>query len=314
MRVYAGSELLDGAARGCVLTIGNFDGLHLGHQALLGEVIARARAGRHLAVAYIFDPHPRLVLDPSARITRLMTREQLEHGLRQLGIDVLILEPFTRQLASLAPEEFVENILAQRIGPSALLVGRDFRFGQGRSGSDDLLEQLGPRFGFQVSIIGQVLVDGEDVSSTRIRRWIAQGEVGEARRQLGRPYSVWGRVVRGDARGRTLGFPTANLEPENELLPAHGVYATTVQIFKDRELSPEAYPSVTNVGRRPTFGGSEVRVETHLLDRDVDLYGARLAVQFWHRVREERRFAGPDALRLQIAADCVAARELLTAV
>jgi riboflavin kinase/FMN adenylyltransferase len=259
---------------------------------------------------YTFDPHPRVVLDPGAPLVRLMTRTQLERGLAELGVDLLVREPFTRELAAFSPEAFIETILAGRLGPSILFVGRDFRFGRGRSGSDALLEQLGSRFGFEVRLIGQVLAGGSDVSSTRVRDLIAQGSVEQASALLGRPYAVWGRVVQGDRRGRALGFPTANLEPENDLLPGHGVYATAVQIFKGDELG-DRLASVSNVGERPTFAGQGVHLETHLLDYDGDLYGERMAVHFCARVREERRFSGPDDLRAQIRRDCAAARTLL---
>ena len=310
MRILEGSEAAAGAARGCALAIGNFDGLHLGHRALLGALLGHARARRVLAAVYTFDPHPRAVLDPSAPVVRLMSRGQLERGLAEVGVDVLIREPFTRELAGLSPETFIETILAGRIAPSILFVGRDFRFGRGRSGTDALLEQVGSRFGFEVRAVGQILAGGSDVSSTRVRDLVAQGKVEEASTLLGRPYAVWGRVVAGDRRGRTLGFPTANLEPENDLLPGRGVYASAVQIFKGDELG-DRLASVTNVGERPTFAGREVRLETHLLDYDGDLYGERMAVHFCARVREERRFSGPDELRAQIERDCGAARALL---
>jgi riboflavin kinase / FMN adenylyltransferase len=311
MRVFDGSAALAGQTRGCVVTIGNFDGLHLGHQALLREVVDYSHARGRAAAVYTFDPHPRRILQPSDPVPRITSRDQLEHGLRSIGIDVLIREPFTRELSTLAPADFVEQILAQRLAPSVLMVGRDFHFGRQRSGSDDLLQQLGPRFGFEVRIMGQVSVDGADVSSTRVRQLVQAGQVDQVIPLLGHAYSIWGRVVRGDQRGRTIGFPTANLEPENDLIPAPGVYATTVSQFKGPDPVEPRILSITNVGRRPTFGGGEVRVETHLIEFDGDLYGARLAVDFWQRVRAEQRFGSVDALREQIARDCQTARALL---
>jgi riboflavin kinase/FMN adenylyltransferase len=241
-----------------------------------------------------------------------MSRGQMEHGLREAGIDLLIVEPFTRELAELEPAQFVEQVLVGRIGPAELFVGRDFRFGHGRAGSDETLRRMLPVSGVRVSVIAQVLVEGEDVSSTRIRRLLAEGAVEEVSRCLGRPYAVWGRVVQGERRGRTLGFPTANLAPENELLPARGVYATTVQLIEDGAPGGTLHPSVTNVGTRPTFEPGRVLVETHLLDFDGDLYERRISVAFRARIREEKRFSGADELREQIRLDAARARALLT--
>jgi riboflavin kinase/FMN adenylyltransferase len=309
MRVYAGSESLDAEARGCVLTVGNFDGLHLGHQALLDAVLSRARALGTRAALYTFDPHPRRVLSPDAAPAQLMGWDQLAHELGQRGIGVLVRERFTPAFAALAPESFLREVLAARLAPPELFVGRDFHFGRGRAGSGELLARLAPEFGIRVSVIPQVRVGGRDVSSTRIRRALAAGDLAEAFAALGRPYTVWGEVVGGDRRGRTLGFPTANLATES-LLPAHGVYATSVQLFRGGEPVPQRLPAVTNVGTRPTFEPGRVLAETHLIDFEGDLYGARIALTFHARVRDERRFDGPEALRQQIGRDVARAREI----
>jgi riboflavin kinase / FMN adenylyltransferase len=312
METYDGSDKLGDRARGCVMTIGNFDGLHLGHRALLDAVVERAGALGRPAAVYTFDRHPRRVLQPDAHLPRLMSRAQMEHGLREAGIDILIVEPFTRELADLEPAQFVEQVLVARIAPTELFVGRDFRFGHGRAGSDETLRRLLPASGVRVSVISQVLVEGEDVSSTRIRRLLEQGSVEEVSRCLGRPYALWGHVVEGDRRGRTLGFPTANLAPENELIPARGVYATSVQRVENGAPGGAVHPAVTNVGTRPTFEPGRLLVESHLLDFDGDLYGARISVAFHARIREERRFSGADELRAQIRRDAAHARALLT--
>jgi riboflavin kinase / FMN adenylyltransferase len=311
METYDGSDKLGARGRGCVLTIGNFDGLHLGHRALLDAVVARAHALERQAAVYTFDRHPRRVLQPELHLPRLTSRDQMEHGLRAEGIDLLIVEPFTRELSDLEPERFVEQVLVERIGPAEVFVGRDFRFGHGRAGSDETLRRMLPAYGVRVSVIAQVLVEGEDVSSTRIRRLLAEGRVEEVARCLGRPYSVWGRVVAGERRGRTLGFPTANLAPENELIPARGVYATTVRKIESSAPCSPAYPAVTNIGTRPTFEPGQLLVETHLLDFDGDLYDSRIEVSFEARIRDERRFSGPDELRAQIELDAARARALL---
>jgi riboflavin kinase/FMN adenylyltransferase len=310
MRLIPGSQALDGAARGCVLTVGNFDGLHLGHQELLGTVVSRARKLGRPAALYTFEPHPRRVLFPERSQPTIMSWDQLARGVEESGIDFLIREPFTMDFASLSAEAFLRDIIVRRVAPREIFVGRDFHFGKGRFGSGETLEQIGPQFGIRVEIIPQVLSDGRDVSSSRIRRLLGQGDVEEAARCLGRPYTIWGLVVHGDHRGRSLGFPTANLEPENELIPQGGVYASSVQLFEEDRLDSEIFPSVTNIGSRPTFAPGEILTETHLLDFDADLYGRRLALSFHKRLRAERRFSGPTELARQIAADVERARKL----
>jgi riboflavin kinase/FMN adenylyltransferase len=314
MRVYAGSEALDAEGRRCVLTVGNFDGLHLGHQALLDAVLLRARELGSRAALYTFDPHPRRVLAPESAPPQLMCWEQLAFGLEERGLDVLVRERFTREFAALAPEAFLRDVLAARLAPLEIFVGRDFHFGRGRAGSGELLAGIAPALGIRVTVIQQVKVGGLDVSSTRIRRALAAGDVAGAAAALGRPYSVWGEVVGGDRRGRSLGFPTANLAPHNELLPARGVYASSVRLFKGDRPGPESLPAVTNVGTRPTFEPGRVLAETHLIDFEGDLYGSRLELSFRARVRDERRFDGPDALRAQIALDVARAREIHAAL
>ena len=312
MRVYEGSAELGDAARGCVLTVGNFDGVHLGHQRLLRAVIERGRALGQRTALHTFDPHPRKVLSPDGSPPRLMTREQLARALERVGIDILVREPFTLEFASLTPEAFLRDVIRARFRPTEIYVGRDFHFGKGRSGSGETLLRLGPELGMRVEIIPQVKAGQSDVSSTRIRGALALGDVAEASLCLDRPYAISGTVVRGEMRGRTLGFPTLNLETENELIPAHGVYATTVQFLDDAGQGSER-PSVTNVGTRPTFEPGRVLVETHLIDMEGDFYGRQVEVSFQARIRAERKFPGPDALREQIARDVESARKLLAA-
>ncbi|MFQ5513067.1 MAG: bifunctional riboflavin kinase/FAD synthetase [Myxococcota bacterium] len=311
MKIYSGSEELGGALRGCILTVGNFDGLHLGHQALLRAVLERGRALAAPMAVYTFDPHPRRLLQPERAQPRLMTSEQLTLGLEEAGIDALIRETFTHEFASLSAETFLREILGARIGPREVHVGRGFHFGKGRQGSGRTLQLRGPEIGIDVRIIPQVRAGGKDVSSSRIRAALARGDVAEAELCLARPYSVWGRVVPGARRGRTLGFPTANLDVENELLPASGVYATRVRIFAGKRPSGQAWPAVTNIGSRPTFASDGVIAEAHLLDFEGDLYGQRIAVAFHARLREERRFPDSEALAEQIANDVQTTRSLL---
>ena len=317
MQVIEGSDPPRDSARGCVLTVGNFDGLHLGHRALLEAVVARGRElGRPTAV-YTFDPHPRRVLFPEEAegLRMLMTWDQLVAGLAEFEIDFLVRERFTPAFSALSPDEFLRDVIAERLGPREVFVGRDFHFGKGRAGSGEMLAARGPELGIRVQLVPQVCAGGADVSSTRIRAALAQGDVEDARTCLGRPYTVRGRVVEGDRRGRTLGFPTANLACENELVPAYGVYATRVRLFDPggATLVPRWFESVTNVGTRPTFALGRVLVEAHLLDFTGDLYGRRLELAFHQRIRAERRFSGPDELARQIAADAARARVLLAA-
>jgi riboflavin kinase/FMN adenylyltransferase len=311
METASGSAEVRGRTRGAALTIGNFDGLHLGHQALLRAVVGRAQKAGRPSVVYTFDPHPRRVLNPDQPLPRLMCWPQLQEGIASFGVDWLIREPFTHEFAALSPEEFMETVVVERLQPSVIVVGRDFHFGKGRGGSGALLSELAAALRIGVEVIPNVRVDGSDVSSTRIREQLRAGDVEGAARGLGRPYEIWGRVVEGDRRGRTLGFPTANLEPENELLPHRGVYATWVRRFRGETPLEERLPAVTNVGTRPTFEAGRMLTEAHLLDFDGDLYGERLALAFHARIRDEQAFAGIDALKRQIALDAARARALL---
>lgn len=309
MRVFAGSESIEGATRGCILTVGNFDGLHLGHRALIEAVTARARETGRPAGLYTFDPHPTRVLYPESAPPQLTTWRQLERGLAEAQIELLIREPFTRAFSTFGADEFLEEVIAKRVAPQEIYVGRDFHFGKGRSGSGESLAERAPALGIRVEIIPQVCVDGVDVSSSRIREVLANGNVEEAARCLGRLYAIEGEVILGDQRGRTLGFPTANVETPNELIPARGVYATTVEIPS----RGETWGAVTNVGTRPTFEPGRVLTEAHLLDFEGDLYGESLVVSFLRRIRDEKKFSGPDELREQIARDAALAREWIAA-
>lgn len=291
-----------------VLTIGNFDGVHLGHAALLRRLVERARALGAPACVYTFEPPPRRVLQPDRCPPRILTLEDKLHHLGEAGVDQVVVEPFTRELAGRAPEWFAREVLGEHLRPRALITGYDFRFGRARAGDAALLARLLPTL--EIEAFGRVSaeVDGlaEGVSSSAIRERVARGEVHAAAQLLGRPFAVAGIVLQGDQRGRELGFPTANVEPEGELLPAPGVYAV-------RGVLPDGapLPAVANLGVRPTFGGTRLALEVHLLDWTGDLYGARLRVELVQRLREERRFAGLDALRAQIAEDVRQARAQL---
>jgi riboflavin kinase/FMN adenylyltransferase len=313
LEYVAGSGSLGGRLQKPIVTIGNFDGLHVGHRAITDIVVARARANGGTAVVYTFNPHPIRVLRPDQALRLLTTPEQKVELLEQAGIDVLIVEDFDEKFAAITAEEFIREILFTRIQPLEVYVGYDFHFGRDREGSMRFLTELGPKLGFSVTIIPEVTMGGSDVNSTRIRKLLVESRVEEVGQMLGRAYSVRGRIVEGDRRGRTMGFPTANLDPENEILPAAGVYAGRV-LFID-EGSPERgveLPAVMNVGTRPTFeGDGRMRAEAHLIDFEGDVYGRHVEMSFLSRLREERRFSGVEALGEQIASDVGAAREIL---
>jgi riboflavin kinase/FMN adenylyltransferase len=287
------------------VAVGNFDGVHRGHQALVATAVAVARAGT--VVALTFDPHPARVLAPERAPRALMTLEQKAEALEAAGVQRLAVLPFTPEVSRLAAPEFARRVLRESLGAEVVVVGTGFRFGHQRAGDSAELERLGGEFGFRVVAHPPVLLQGEPVSSSRIREALARGQVEAAAEMLGRPFFVEGLVVTGAGRGRTLGVPTANLAPENETLPAVGVYACRCR----SEESDVVRGAVVNLGRRPTWGGGETRLEAHLLDFEGDLYGARLRVEFVAWLREERAFPGPEALTAQISEDITAARVVL---
>jgi len=315
LKVVHGTAALDQDLVRPVLTIGNFDGLHIGHRTIMRTVVERARALDGEAAVYTFEPHPRKILTPSRAPQLLTTVDQKLELFEAFGIDCVILEPFDAEFAKVSPETFAREYVFQRIRPIEVYVGYDFHYGRDREGSMRLLTETGPRLGFSVTIIGEVMIGDRDVNSTRVRELLTRGEVEEARRLLGRPFCVRGAVVEGDRRGRQLGFPTANLRTDNEVLPANGVYAGELR-FLD-EGTPESgsrHAAVTNVGLRPTFEDAAGHVaEAHLIDFEGDLYGRRVELTFEHRLRGEQKFAGPDALREQIALDVADARDRLAA-
>jgi phosphoribosyl 1,2-cyclic phosphate phosphodiesterase len=296
------------SGRGSVLAIGNFDGIHLGHQAILRAAVQCAAKTRDVATALTFDPSPRKVLRPESAPMRVSTNAQRMEWFGTVGLEAAVVLPFTLDLARLSPEEFVEQILVRGLRVRAVLVGENFRFGHRQGGDVALLRELGARHGFAVEIIPPLALDGEIVSSTAIRREIAAGNVTHAARLLGRPFVLTGEIVSGTGTGRRFTFPTLNLKPEQELLPARGVYVTRTLL----EGESKSRRSVTNVGMRPTFNGASLSVETHLLDFSGEVTAKRMEVRFWKRLREEKKFAGPEELRAQIARDIASARRFFT--
>ncbi len=285
-----------------VATIGAFDGIHRGHQVLLGRVVERARYLHIESLCVTFDPHPDLVLYPERHLTYLTDRAEKERILAELGLDRVLVFEFTRELSMLRPEEFL-GLVQEQYRLAELWVGSDFALGRGRSGTIATLAEIGRDDGFEIHVLPPQRVDHEIVSSTFIRTLLSQGNVEHANRLLGRCYRVSGIVERGAARGRQIGFPTANIRPNPRLtLPADGVYLAAVALGSRR------YRAVVNLGGRPTFQEGERLLEAHLLDFSGDLYGTNLAVEFVQRIRDVRRFDSIDALKAQIARDVAAAR------
>ena len=293
---------------GTVLTLGNFDGAHLGHQAIVRRAVARAREAAGLAVALTFEPHPVAVLAPARAPLMLQTLHDRLASLAGLGIDVTVVQRFTRAFAALDPEAFVRDFLLRHLELAHVVVGYNVNFGRDRAGTSETLRALGARLGFGVEVVGPVATagDGEQVSSTRLRALLQAGDMPRARALLGRPYALRGRVVVGDRRGRTLGFPTANLHLRaGLLLPPDGVYAVGV------EVDGRAHEGVLNIGVRPTFAGKRRTIEVHVLDFGRDLYRRWLVVKVIERLRGEQAFSGPEALRVVTARDVVRARRVL---
>jgi len=280
-----------------VASIGNYDGVHIGHRAILETVVGEAQAKQLPSLLITFDPHPLSVVAPDRTPRLLQTRDQKFRALEQTGLDGLLIVEFTPEIAALTGDMFFHEILDGRLTFETIHVGETFRFGASRAGDHSTLRDIGSRRGFAVHGVAPVLLDGKTVSSSAIRKAISEGDVELARRMLGRPFSVQGEVVRGEGRGRSLQFPTANLDVENGIVPQRGVYVTETVV----EGTP--VPSVSNVGIRPTFQGRQLIVETHLIDFERDLYDCRLEVRFLARIRDEVVFDNAIDLGDQIARD-----------
>ncbi len=288
------------------VALGNFDGVHTGHQMILRATAESARAQSRDAVVYTFDPHPRVVLHKAPEIPRITTFREREEVLEHLGINALILAEFTHEFAAQTPYEFARNLLREELGAREIFVGENYRFGKGRSGDAETLKDLSPELGFRVTVIPSVVVDGARVSSSRIRDHLLEGDIREANRLLGRQFTIEGRVVHGHHRGKTLGFPTANIKPDPKLHPPDGVYAIYCRA------RGKTYPGVMNIGSNPTFKVRKVSYEAHILDFDEDLYGETIKVYLVDRLRGEKTFNGPEDLKAQIASDVEKAKGILT--
>jgi riboflavin kinase/FMN adenylyltransferase len=312
MRIFRHYTDLPEDARGCVVAIGNFDGLHKGHQVVIREAGAKARAQGKPWAVMTFEPHPDSLFKPNAAPFRLTTMRTKAHMIESLGVDELLVQHFDLDFAGLTAEAFVDEVIVKGLGASHVVSGYDFQFGKKRQGDCDTLLHMGRARGFGFTAVPKV-VDEQGIvySSTRVREYLQAGDVQGARHVLGRPFELEGRIEHGDARGRKLGFPTANMHLGDFLRPATGVYA--IRAGLDEGLETAWIDGVANFGRRPTFHAEDdVVLEAHLFDFSGDLYGKHLRVQLVERLRDERKFDGLDALKAQIAKDCEKAREILS--
>lgn len=304
MLIYSQWQGIKVKHKNLVVGLGNFDGVHLGHQRLIAELVRMAGEKDGTPAVFTFHPHPLAVLKPENGPPLLLSQESKQLLIARMGVEVLLLIPFDIIFASLSPEDFINNILHEELGAVGVVVGYNYTFGHRGRGTPSLLEEYSSSLGYELRIIPPVTVDGQAVSSTLIRGLLSKGEVAEAAKFLGYYPFMEGQVVVGDRRGTTLGFPTANLEiTDNLLIPANGVYS--VKVYIDGEI----YFGVANIGTKPTFNGSGRNVEVHLLDFYQDLYGKRIKVNFTRRLRGEKRFSTPSDLVQQIERDILEARQ-----
>lgn len=295
------------AERGVVLTFGVFDGVHVAHQIVIGQVVSRAKMLNTEGAVISFDPHPSFSISGAAppALTTLARKIEL---LRALGVNKVIVEDFNEQFARLSPEEFVRGVLVGRFHALEVVVGYDCAFGKNRAGDKSLLEKLGKKYGFVVNVVEPYMLDGDIVSSTRIRTAISRANLDLVRKLLGRLYSVSGLVVPGKGIGHKIGYATANLQLEDQALPPHGVYAVQVR------LAEQQFGGILNMGSQPTFGANDFRVEAHLMDFDGDLYGQDVEILFVKKIRDERTFASLEELAKQIRKDETVARKILSVI
>jgi riboflavin kinase/FMN adenylyltransferase len=305
MRIVQGLESYPPDAAPSVVALGVFDGIHLGHRAILGTAVTRGKARGARVVACTFDRHPMEVLQPARAPAPLTTLAERLDLIAETGVDLALVLAFTPELATVEPESFVKDVVVARLRAQEVVVGYNHTFGRGARGDAALLCAVGAPIGLLTHVVPPLLVDGVPVSSSEIRTALKAGDVGRAARYLGRPYAIGGTVTRGAGRGRTLGFPTANLDPERPLLVPTGVYACRADV------GGATHPAVVNVGVRPTFGDNALAIEAYLMDMVADLYDRPLRLHFVARLRGEQKFPSVDALQAQIASDVEAARREL---
>jgi len=304
-RLFASDRMPD-PLRGAIIALGNFDGFHMGHQAVAGAAIAWARAEGRPAIIATFDPHPVRFFQPDAAPFRLTTLDQRAELFAAAGADAMLVFAFDAELAATTAEDFIGKLLVDRLGAAGVVTGEDFTFGKGRGGNIELLQSCGADLGLSSRAVGPVMLDGEVVSSSRIRAALKTGDCAAASRLLTRPFAIRGVVQHGDKVGRTIGFPTANLPLGNYLRPRYGIYAVSAQLADGTLLHGAA-----NLGIRPTFDPPKELLEPHFFDWSGDLYGQEIEVAFHHFLRPEAKFDNLDALTQQMLADCDQARKLL---
>ncbi len=298
MKMYNG---LDGFEKleNAVVTSGTFDGVHIGHQQILNRLKEVALMNDGETVLITFWPHPRLVLFPDEPLFMITSIEERARILRYNGIDHLIIIPFTREFAEISSDAFIKNILVDKIGTKKLVIGYNHRFGKNRSGSFDQLKLKGPEYGFEVEEISKQMIENVSVSSTKIRHALETGDVNTANKYLGHTFNMTGTVIRGDKIGRQLGFPTANLRInfKHKLIPSEGIYAVRIYVDFKR------HDGMLNIGYRPTFNGTEKRIEVHIFDFSDDIYNKKIMVEFFERVRSEKKFNNTEELKAQLNQD-----------
>lgn len=306
MRIICGIENIEGKFRNPVITMGNFDGVHLAHKSIFDTVIERARAIDGESMVMTFEPHPIKVFQPTAILPLITSYDKKIQLIEEAGIDTLIRVRFSKEFANTSAQDFVTKILHHKIGMKEIVVGHDCSFGKNRQGNATLLQEMAKHLDFKVHIMDPMMVDGIPVRSTEIRRLIQDGQVKKAQTLLGRNYQIKGTVIRGrDRGGRLLGFPTANLMWKEELFPKVGVYAVLAKC------QGKTYHAVANIGYSPTFGNKTLSIETHILDFSHDIYDQEIEIDFVDRLRDEKKFPNTQELAQQIKADIVRAREIL---
>lgn len=304
MKVFQGASKIKGPLRNVVMTIGNFDGVHTGHAAILKKVTVAAKKLKGTSLVYTFEPHPAKAVSPLSSLKLIQTREQKLSQLKKRGIDCVVIEPFNPKFASTSPAAFFEKVIQKKIAPVKIIVGYDLTFGKRRAGTIKTLERLCKKNRITLEVVPVQLSRETIVSSTQIRNFVSTGKIKEANRLLGRTFSLTGKVVRGFGRGARMGIPTANIVSNNELIPAAGVYATMVS----------GHPAVTNIGFNPTFGGNPLSIETHIIGFKKNIYGKTIEIEFFDRIRDEEKFSSPWELRLRIKDDIARAKKALKGI
>ncbi len=305
MQIYYDLQTPSELLRESIVTVGVFDGLHIGHQVVIQQVLTQSEKFNLASLVLTFDPPPLAFLAPERCPPALTTLSKKIEILDQLGVDGVVFARFDAYLQQMSPDAFVQQVLLQRLHAKQVIIGYDWQFGKGRSGNAEALRQLGDQYQFSVMIVGPVQLHGMPVHSTRVREAIAGGNLNLVSDLLGRRYSIMGEIVQGDGRGRQIGFPTANIDAGNQMLPPSGVYAIQVKL-EGRMLN-----GVMNMGTRPTFDGEEFQIETHLFDFEQMVYGKKMEIFFIEKIRDERRFPNPEILVNQIKQDVATAKAIL---